>query len=238
MKLDSSSVTPLYLQLKDDIINQINHGQLKGGEQIPTESELCEQYSVGRNTVRNAIKSLTEEGVLIKKQGKGTFVQHRKIEENVISNLSFTSVCKSNGMVPSNKLITVALQPAVKEDVDALQIPLDSRILYISRVLYADGIPVIYDRLYLKEDFSGLLTEPLDNVSVYSLLYEKYGIIMKNSHKVIELAYASEEEAKLLKIKPGAPVLLMNETVYDNNGIPAHRTKQIILGDRFKYAVS
>lgn len=238
MKLDPASATPLYLQLKRELINQMNGGQLKGGDQIPTESELCSAYHVGRNTVRNAIKELTQDGLLVKKQGKGTFVQHKKIEENVITNLSFTSVCKANGMVPSNKLVTVALQPASEADVKALHVDPNSKILYIARILYADGIPVIYDRLYLCEKYSDLIRENLDNVSVYALLYEKFRAVMRESHKVIELAYANEEESRLLDIKVGDPVLLMNETAYSTEGEPVHRTKQIILGDRFKYAVS
>lgn len=174
----------------------------------------------------------------MKKQGKGTFVQHKKIGENISSNLSFYSVCISNGMVPYNKLITIALQPAVNADISALHLEPGSKVLYISRVLYADGIPVIYDKLYLKDLYSDLLKENLENISVYSLLYEKFGVVLKHSHKIIELAFANEEEANLLNIKKGDPVLLMNETVFDNFEQPVHRTKQIILGDRFKYEVS
>ncbi|MDO4345000.1 MAG: GntR family transcriptional regulator [Eubacteriales bacterium] len=237
MHLDSSSATPLYLQLKNLLTEQIQTGKLKGGDQIPTETELCQKYNIGRNTVRNAIKELTEEGYLIKKQGKGTFVQCKTIEENVNCNASFTSVCRANGMVPSNKLVTLALQPASKADIEALHVAPDSMILYIARVLYADGIPVIFDRLYLTEKYSDLIRENLDNVSVYELLYKKFHVIMSESHKTIELAYANEEESKLLNIDAGDPVLLMNETVFDSTGEPVHRTKQIILGDRFKYSI-
>jgi GntR family transcriptional regulator len=236
--LDSASATPLYSQLKEVLLENIQSGELKGGAKLPTETELCDLYKVSRNTVRTAIDELSKEGYLIKKQGKGTFVQHKKIGENISSNLSFSSVCISNGMKPSNQLITVALQPATEADIKALNIKPGSKVLYIARVLYADGIPVIYDKLYINEIYSDLIKENLNNVSIYSLLYQKYGVVMKHSHKTIELAYANEEEAALLNTKKGDPVLLMNETVFDSLGNPVHRTKQIILGDRFKYVVS
>lgn len=237
-QLDPESATPLYTQLKELLLDQIQTGKLKGGNKLPTETELCKTYNVSRNTVRTAIKFLTVEGYLLKKQGKGTFVQHKKIGENISANLSFFSVCITNGMVPSNRLIMIALQPASKADMSALHTKPDGKVLYIARVLYADGIPVIYDKVYLQETYSDLIKENLNNTSLYSLLYKKFGVVMKRSSKVIELAFANEEEASLLHIKKGDPVLLMNETVYDNFDNPVHRTKQIILGDRFKYVVS
>ena len=232
--LSPSSAIPLYIQLKEIILQKIEQRELKGGDKLPTENELCKMYNVGRNTVRTAINELTEEGYLVKKQGKGTFVQTRKIGENISSNLS---VCISNGMTPSNQLITVALQPATQSDLNALKMPKGSKIMYLARILFADNIPVIYDRLYIHEKYSGLIAENLDNISFYSLLSQKYGIIPTHSKKTIEITLANEEEAQYLNVKKGTPVLLMNEIVYDKNFQPVHRTKQIILGDRFKYEI-
>lgn len=235
--LSPTSAVPLYRQLKQLLLEQIDNGKLKGGDRLPTESELCSIYHVGRNTVRTAINELVQEGFLIKKQGKGTFVHMQKIGENITSNLSFSAVCLSNGVVPSNRLVTVALQPASPIDLAALHMAPGSRIMYLARILSADGVPVIYDRLYIHEKYSSLISEPLDNISFYSLLTQKFHITPTRSKKTIELARANEEEAHLLNIKKDDPVLLMNEIVYDENNDPVHRTKQIILGDRFKYEI-
>lgn len=236
--LSPDSAVPLYTQLKEEILLQIEQEILKGGDKLPSENELCAIYKVGRNTVRAAVKELTEEGFLIKKQGKGTFVQHKKIGENITSNMSFSSVCMNNNMVPSNKLITVALQQAAPEDTAQLRLTEGDKIIYLARVLYANGKPVIYDRLFIHPKYSSIITENLENTSFYSTLTKKFGVIPTRSHKIIELAKATDEEANYLGIKKGEPVLLMNETVYDEKDEPIHRTKQIILGDRFKYEVS
>jgi len=235
--LSPDSATPLYAQLKKDLLLQIEKRILKRGDKLPSENELCSIYHVGRNTVRSAIKELTEEGFLIKKQGKGTFVQQPKISESTTSNMSFTSVCLHNNMVPSNKLIKVSIQQASKKDIEQLRMKENSKIVYLARVLYANEEPVIYDQLFIHPKYSAIVAENLDNTSFYATLSRLFNIVPVRSHKIIELVKASEEEAHYLGIKKGEPVLLMNETVYDKDDEPIHRTKQIILGDRFKYEV-
>lgn len=235
--LSPDCATPLYEQLKKDLLRQIEDGLLKRGDKLPSEKELCSIYRVGRNTVRTAIKELTEEGFLSKKQGKGTFVQQPKICESVVPNMSFTAVCQHNNMVPSNKLIKAAIQQASRKDIEQLCLEEDSKVVYLARVLYANGAPVIYDQLFIHPKYSAVIAENLENTSFYAILSRLFGIIPARTHKVIELVRATEEESACLGIKKGEPVLLMNETVYDKNEEPIHRTKQIILGDRFKYEV-
>ncbi len=235
--LSPDSATPLYTQLKKDLLLQIEKRILKRGDKLPSENELCAIYHVGRNTVRAAIKELTEEGFLVKKQGKGTFVQQPKISENTTSNMSFTSVCRHNNMIPSNKLIKVAIQQASPKDLEQLCLKEGAKVVYLARVLYANEEPVIYDQLFIHPKYSSIIAEDLDNTSFYDTLSRLFHIVPVRAHKIIELVKASEEDAICLGIKKGSPVLLMNETVYDKNDEPIHRTKQIILGDRFKYEV-
>jgi GntR family transcriptional regulator len=236
--LTSSSPIPLYIQLKDVLIKKIKTGEWPAGFKLPSELDLCKLYSISRNTVRGAIAELSSEGILVCKQGKGTFVNYQKVEENISANQSFTSVCIANGMKPSNKLITLALQPAGPKDRAALGIDQDEKIVYIERVLMGNQIPVIYDQVYLSGRFSTILKENLEGVSLYATLHRVFNIVPKRSHKTIELAYANQREASLLNIRKDSPVLLMNEVVYDFENSPVHRTRQIILGDRFKYVIN
>lgn len=89
MKLNTTSDIPLFKQLKNDLLEQIKKGIYISGQQIPTETELSELYHVSRITIRRAITELCNEGVLIKKQGKGTFVKERKIFRKLEHTLSF-----------------------------------------------------------------------------------------------------------------------------------------------------
>ena len=235
--LNGFSPIPLYVQLKKSIIEQLRTGELPYGSKLPSEIEIANWYGVSRNTVRTALLELADEGYLIRKQGKGTFVRHQKVEENISSNISFTEVCIANGIEPGHRLITLALQQATPLDVEAFDIDEDSRIVYIERVLYGNQTPVVLDQTYLPEKFSALMQQNLDDVSLYATISSLFGITMQRSKKTIELAYASDQEAIYLNVKKDNPVLLMTETVFDDTGQPVHRSRQIILGDRFKYVV-
>ena len=101
MKLNTTSDIPLFEQLKNDLLEQIKKGIYISGQQIPTETELSELYHVSRITIRRAITELCNEGVLIKKQGKGTFVKERKIFRKLEHTLSFSDACKTNQMEAS-----------------------------------------------------------------------------------------------------------------------------------------
>lgn len=235
--LNDQSPIPLYVQLKQNILDKMNNGELAHGSKLPSEFEISKEFEVSRNTVRTALLELADEGYLVRKQGKGTFVRHQKVAENISTNTSFTEVCIANGIEPGHRLITLSLQPSTEEDVEALRISEGDRVLYIERVLYGNNVPVVLDQTFLPEKYSALMKEDLDDVSLYSVITRLFSINMQRSRKTIELAYASAREADLLNIRKDSPVLLMTETVFDADGSPIHRSKQIILGDRFKYVV-
>lgn len=235
--LNDQSPIPLYVQLKQNILDKMNKGELAHGSKLPSEFEISKEFEVSRNTVRTALLELADEGYLVRKQGKGTFVRHQKVAENISTNTSFTEVCIANGIEPGHRLITLSLQPSTEEDVEALRISEGDRVLYIERVLYGNNVPVVLDQTFLPEKYSALMKEDLDDVSLYSVITRLFSINMQRSRKTIELAYASAREADLLNIRKDSPVLLMTETVFDADGSPIHRSKQIILGDRFKYVV-
>ena len=108
MSLDKKSQLPLYAQLMKEIKDQIRKGTYKEGDQIPTEGELSAAYQVSRITVRRTIEELCSQGFLVKRQGKGTFVEipkiYRKIEND--NNMSFSEACRSNGRKPSSHIIS------------------------------------------------------------------------------------------------------------------------------------
>ena len=105
MKLESNDMTPLYVQLRNELLRDIQGKVYAAGEKIPTEAELSQIYGVSRITVRQAVQELCEEGWLIKKQGKGTFVQPRRISRKLDNMMSFTKSCLVCGMTPSTNVL-------------------------------------------------------------------------------------------------------------------------------------
>ena len=237
IKLDHENVTPLYKQLKDIIKQKIIDGEFRPGQKIPSELQLSKMYNVSRITVRNAITELVDEDLLIKKQGRGTFVSAPKIEDNVLEDISFSLTCKINKVKPGSKIIKNVIKDANERDIAELNLHENDKVVYIKRIRYADDEPVILEHNFFPSKYAFLLNEDLENQSLYEILNEKYGIARAKSKRTIEITTASEEEASLLAISKGEPLLLHREIVYDKNNNPIHRTKQLIIGDKFKFVV-
>ena len=233
--LDTTSIVPLYKQLKDLILKQIDEGILKPNQKIPTEQELSELYQISRMTVRKSLAQLVDEGILAKKQGKGTFVQEPKITEDLSNPGSFTNLCKRNGKVPGGHTLKFMLTEATDRDIRELQLETGEQVIWIERVRLADNMPVMLENLYFPGHLKNILTENLDDSSLYQILKEKYGLHSGNSVMEIEISECNSYEASILEIKAGSPLLLMREIVYDQYDKPLHRSKSLIRGDKFKY---
>ncbi|WHY91814.1 GntR family transcriptional regulator [Neobacillus cucumis] len=234
--LKQDNQIPLYIQLKESIRSSILNGQLKFGDQIPTELELSEEYKISRITVRKAILDLVEEGYLVKKQGKGTFVNKRKIERKIVHFLSFTDACKANGMKASSKVFKKEIIQPTAKDQERLQLDEGDALLFIQRVRYADESPIMIENNYFSyKDFHSLLNENLDD-SIYKILEEKLNVKPDRAGELtLEIVRATEEEVNLLHTSSGEPLFYMETTVYDENDRPVHIGKQYILGDSYKY---
>ena len=233
--LDTTSIVPLYKQLKDLLLSDIKEGRLKVNQRIPTELELSQQFQISRMTVRKALAELVDEGVLAKKQGKGTFVQEEKMTEDLSSPNSFTNLCRCNGKEPGGRTLKFTLQEARERDRRVLQLGDTEQVIRVERVRTADNVPVMLENLYFPGHLKNILTENLNDVSLYQILREKYGLHSGNSVMEISVCEATPEEASVLEIKTGKPCLLMEEIVYDQYNKPLHRTKSVLRGDKFKY---
>lgn len=231
--LRQDNIIPLYEQLMEIIEQEIHDGKYKPGDRIMTESELSKFYGVSLITVRKAISLLTEKGILIKKQGKGTFVKKPKLSRSVRRLSGFTQLCLQTGMVPGGKMLENSLIEANEKIASRLGVPEGSRIVYISRLRYADGDPVIIEKNYFPLKYVKLLNQRFDNESIFAYLKEKMNIVCKESEKSIELCRATPEEAALLEIKRGDNMMYVKSTAYDQSHEIIYAGIQLINGDRY-----
>ena len=234
-KLQSESSSPLYHQLMQRISEDIERGNYPVGSRIPPEHELEETYQVSRVTVRRALAELTAEGLLERKQGKGTFVSTPKISQDLKSIHSFHDACKQNGFQGGTIVIHVKETDADDTDQEELELRGASRVLETLRVRTADGVPVVLEKNHFSMAYSYLENENLSG-SLYSILRD-YGIEPKQASHDISMTFATEEQAKLLKIETGAPLMQLHEVVYDQKGRPLHNSLQLIRGDRFVFRI-
>jgi len=227
---------PLYLQLKESLRSSITTGKLKAGDKIPTEVELSEKYNISRVTVRKAVSELVEEGYLVRKQGKGTFVQSQKIERKVVHLTSFTAACEAHGLKASSKTVKREIILPASNDKKRLQLEEDDQLLFIQRVRYADEQPLMLENNYFSfKKYKFLLEENLQG-SIYQLLQDKYQIILNNPGETsLELVRALDDVASLLDVPIGEPLFYM-ETVVSFEETPVYLGKQYMIGERYKFS--
>ncbi|MDD2955712.1 MAG: GntR family transcriptional regulator [Oscillospiraceae bacterium] len=235
--LDPSNPLPLYKQLKNVILSDIEQGTYKKGEKIPTEQELSAMYHVSRMTVRTALEELTKENLLVRKQRKGTFVNSEKYQRQIARSCSFTEMCREIGCIPGAKVIKSVLEPADAEDVEELGVREGDRILHIERIRYADSVPISIEDSRFPEKFFGLLESDLNNNSLYDILKEKYEVALGKSPTAIELIFASYEMSHYLCIPDEYPLLCISGVTVSVSGEKICRSRQFIVGDKFKFII-
>ena len=235
--LKQDAITPLYVQLMEELETSIRNGVYKPGDKIMTEAEMAKEYGVSLITVRKAVGSLMEKGLVVRKQGKGTFVTKPKYSRNMKKLQSFTEMCEQMGVKPGAQVMENRLIMADKKVADRLGIEPGSNVVYISRLRLADGEPVQVEKSYFPLKYAFLLEEDLNNGSMFECLKEKAGAKVASSEKMIELCRATAEEAALMDVKKGDYLLFVKSTAYDENGEPMYAGIQLINGDRFSLYV-
>lgn len=225
MKLNNSISTPLYDQLKQIIKDSILQEVYKQGERLPNETELCEIYGVSRITVRRAIQELTEEGLLERKQGKGTFVMRTKLERELVSVDGFTDFNKQLRKKPSKRILVCEKIKASPKIAESLHIAINTPVLRLVRLMFMDDCPFTLDEThYSLERFPELASHFLENISTYDVLKNIYKVNMNSgsSHKIITVVPATSLEAEYLDCEIGDTLFNIDKIVYDENKVPIH----------------
>lgn len=228
--------TPLYNQLAEQLRQEICAGKFSQGEKIPSEFELSSLYNVSRSTVRKAISVLVSENLLEKAHGKGTFVSSPKINQNSSGFLSFTENVKSMGKTLITKTIHIAHVVPTDHQKRFFKLDEGKELLQIERLRYIDNNPICIETSWFTTAYDSLQKKNL-NGSLYAVLRNDYNIHPLTGSKTIELCYASLDEAALLDIPRGTALMLIEDQVYDNYEKPLHISKQVLRGDKFRYAL-
>jgi GntR family transcriptional regulator len=207
------------------------------GDQLPTELDLTKKYKVARITVRHAIGELVREGLIIRKTGKGTFVAPHKIERELINVRSFTSRMEAIGLHANATVISQDTIEADHHIASMLKINEQSPVLHLVRIRFTNGEPVALEKTYIcLELCPGLERINLNEKSLYHVLDEQYGLKPSDSHKTLELTFASSWEAEQLDSKPRSPLFLMRATVFADS-TPLEYMKSLMRGDKFRFQI-
>jgi GntR family transcriptional regulator len=226
---------PLYHQIQQRLLDQIQSGVFKPSEPLPSIQKIAERMGVSQMTVRQAVKSLCELGVIYSRQGKGTFISRFKLEKDFRQVLSFSEETRARGATPHSRLISFRLQLPNRETREALALNHKDRIYRLRRVRYSDALPLGIECSCLPVNLCPDLLETFDpETSLYHKLAETYKIRLMVTNEVIEVGKASAEEARLLEIPPESPVFLFTRLSFLESGKPVEHVKSVYRGDRYK----
>jgi GntR family transcriptional regulator len=239
-QISRSSATPLYRQISQLIVRQIDEGQLEPGA-MTSEQELAARYGVSRMTVRQAIDRLEREGRLFRVQGKGTFVAEPRKLEPQSALTSFSENMRALGKRPSYRTISVVEMPASADIARRLSVEANSKVLCISRVLLADDVPMALMRAYLPPwvygDKRQLFSETrLNEVSLYETLEGELGIKLWKAKETVE-AIAAGGDAGLLGLGRDALLLVVHRHSQDVLGRPVEYVQLRYRADLYRYQV-
>ena len=233
----SPSFRPLYEQIKILLTQSLVAGEWKPGEAIPSEMELAARYRVSQGTVRKAIDELASEHILVRRQGKGTFVASHS---EPAYQYRFLRVMPDSGekLHPHNILLDVRKGKASAEIARALAIKAGSAVHQIKRILEFQGRPVILDEMVLAAiRFPGLTVPRLEEYkgSMYSFYEEVYGLRMIRAEERIRAVSADAAVAAHLRIAPGTPLLCVDRIAFTYGDMPVEWRRGLCLTDGFSY---
>jgi len=231
----SNSHIPMYFRILQAILEQMQEGTLKPGQQLPTETELAQQYQVSRITAKRALDELVRLGRVFRQQGRGTFVAQPRIRD--ISGFgSFSEDIKARGLVPSSQTLQFKEIKPESEVRERLRLAEGEQVYLLKRLRLANDEPVAVETAYLPCHFCpGLLSENLNNNSLYAILREKYKIVPTWADAEIEATAAAKEEAFLLKLKVGKPVLAASRVTFAANYEVIETVYSVYRGERFTF---
>lgn len=238
-KLDKNIPVPLYYQLKQHIINEIQNKHLRIGDCIPTEAEFSSMLNISRPTIRQALSELVTEGYLHRLKGKGTFVSRPKIDERFFQQLqSFNHEMLQKGLKPSTKVLDLKVVGGIGGINEELDIKPDEDLIYLGRLRFADDEPIVFLETYLPYKFcQGLVNEDFVNNSLYTILEDKYNKKVVRVSRKIEAVNASNTDSKMLNIKKNQAVCLVKTIAFSDDNVPVEYSIARYRGDRNQFSV-
>lgn len=227
---------PLYAQAADILRSRIILGTLPPGAKLPPEMDLCKEIGVSSITIRRALAVLVEEGLVVRLQGKGTYV----LPDHVISVgppalTSLTEDMRGRGWVPTAKVLSVRTEPVGGEAGRQLSLSPDQSMIVISRLRYGDGVPIGIQGAHLSAAlFPGLQEHDFGRVSLYEVLERVYAVRPMRARETYRASLVRPDEAKMLELEPGAAVLRSERLAFDDKGRPIEFTQSVLRGDRYE----
>ena len=236
ISIDHQNKIPLHLQVEELLRKLIDSPEFRNGAFLPKEVELANRLGVSRNTIRQATNKLEYEGLLTRKKGVGTKVAHKKPLSTGLDHwYSFTREMQERGVQVENLRIKAENVKADEKVSRFFNIRLHKTVVKLSKLKGSEGEPIVYFESYFHPRI-GLIPEDDFSKPLYTLLEEKFGVLVVRSNEHISAALAGEQASRL-QVEPEAPILVRERYVYDPGDRPIEYNIGYYRADKFTYSI-
>lgn len=229
--MNATRYQPHYRQIEQALRERI--ATLAPGERLPSDAELCAQFGVSRMTARNAMERLALDGLIRREPGRGSFVAAPPAHRRATRLMTFTQEMLRTGRVPGSRLLTRAVRPSTPTEAASLGIEAGDRVVHVRRVRLADGKPIALESAVLL----GVCADVVMNADLVSgSLHEtlaRTGFVLHRGTGTITAAAATADDASLLAIPLGSPLLVERRVIVDGHGRRIEATESRYAADRY-----
>jgi GntR family transcriptional regulator len=233
--IDPNSYAPLYIQIFQNLRKAIQDGTYKPGEKLPSENELGQKYSISRITAMGALDELVKARLAYRERGRGTFVAKAFIGDFSFFS-SFSEDMLARGLTPSSHLVSLKIETPDEATAEKLKMPVEE-YQCLTRVRLANNEPVVIQKAYLPlKIYPGIQDQDFNVRYLYEVIRKVYGFKLAWAEAIVEAGAARPDEARLLEVKPGFPVLIIWHLTLDDHYLPLEYVRSVYRSDRFSFS--
>jgi GntR family transcriptional regulator len=223
---------PRYYEIEQALRARI--AELKPDSPLPSDAMLCEEFGVSRMTARNAVQRLVQEGIVYRVPGRGTYVAEPPVHRQAGNLLSFTEEMRRRGRVPSSRLLGRGVREPGPAEASRLQLAPGEAVIALRRLRVADDEPVAIEEAVFPADKVAALLEAadLEHASLHDTLVNG-GYIPTMGRARLGAEAARKEDAELLGVSEGSPLLVEKRVIHDQDGRPLELCESRYAGDRY-----
>lgn len=234
--LDRTSPVPLYFQCAQELERRILSGELPTGTRLENELVLADRLGLSRPTLRRAIEYLVDRGLLVRKRGVGTQVVQPRVRRPLELSSLYEDL-RQAGQDPRTEVRDLTIEPAPDAVADELGLERGTEVYVLERLRYAGDEPLALMRNYVPTGRVTLTREELERHGLYELL-RAGGVTMKIAAQTIGARAATVEEATALDERPGAALLTMHRTAYDDLGRAVESGSHVYRASRYTFELT
>ncbi|MGH3487455.1 MAG: GntR family transcriptional regulator [Actinopolymorphaceae bacterium] len=229
------ALVPLHERVRQQLAGDVGAGIYPRGTRLPSERDLCTRLNVSRVTLRRALTQLADDGLLAPSHGRGWYVAVEPVGEPANVLLSFSAMARAQRLTPSSKVLAQQIRPADLDEAQQLGVAPGAEVLDLRRLRMLDDLPVALDRSRVPVATApGLAAHDFSRGSLYAALTEA-GVTPQRADYSVEAVPADAEQARLLDLEPGQPLLSTRQVTFAADGRVIELGGIIYRGDRYRF---